>query len=573
MMHKDLRVAEAEHVGQHVVATNAIQTGETLVLAQGWRFNTENNDAIAFLRFIGAALASDDREQRTKSQQLVEEFQDVCPRREPAEDAAAPSDPLLAWVPDVDLYKKKLDQNCFDQGFFPAASKFNHSCTPNAEGMCLTAHDGVNFFEVKATRPIAAGEEVCISYLGVPQIMLPADQRRALLRTNYEFTCACARCTDEDNGTINATSVCNSLTKLSPCCGADLAAMQNWYTCVSCGARHDENKEADERLTCGFRAAAAAAWLNSIPDVIRVHNSLCEGLHRQHWICATLRVRLLHLLDRRREEMRLQDKREQELFTRHPHILQDRLLLPREERQRFREERCEFERERASLHILHAILLHRQMYACDAVLPRLSATAMGACAQRSEAWQAASTLLGELVWDLKADAKEQQQWEQEQQQQQEAEEEDEDEDEDVDEDEEVQLRQKERTAKQPQQQQQRLEQQPQPLKQQQQQPLKQQQQQPLKQQPKPQQQQEQQGQQGQKQRRRGLTTYEQWTALPPLPYPDDITRTFQASFDAADAVVRWLDYLNMASLSEAARRQSEIAWPASNHVPMLQEDR
>ncbi|EGD74651.1 hypothetical protein PTSG_06016 [Salpingoeca rosetta] len=28
----------------------------------------------------------------------------------------------------------------------------------------------------------------------------------------------------------------------------------------------------------------------------------------------------------------------------------------------------------------------------------------------------------------------------------------------------------------------------------------------------------------------------------------------------------------MASLSEAARRQSEIAWPASNHVPMLQED-
>ena len=86
-------------------------------------------------------------------------------------------------------------------------------------------------FEVKATRPIAAGDDVCISYLGLQQLALPCDQRRAMLRRSHGFACACRRCRDEDTGVLNATSACNALQTRSRCCGAQLVAMQDW--CVS----------------------------------------------------------------------------------------------------------------------------------------------------------------------------------------------------------------------------------------------------------------------------------------------------------------------------------------------------
>ncbi|GFH27157.1 histone methyltransferase, partial [Haematococcus lacustris] len=49
---------------------------------------------------------------------------------------------------------------------------------------------------VRAARPIAAGEEVTISYLGRPQLQ-PATVRRARLLEDYGFECSCPRCVNE----------------------------------------------------------------------------------------------------------------------------------------------------------------------------------------------------------------------------------------------------------------------------------------------------------------------------------------------------------------------------------------
>lgn len=62
---------------------------------------------------------------------------------------------------------------------------FNHSCTPNC------AIDSARR-TIVTTRPIAAGEELTISY--IPQLYWPAKLRQQTLSEHYYFSCRCARC-------------------------------------------------------------------------------------------------------------------------------------------------------------------------------------------------------------------------------------------------------------------------------------------------------------------------------------------------------------------------------------------
>jgi hypothetical protein len=63
-------------------------------------------------------------------------------------------------------------------GVFPWVSYFNHSCIPN-----LRRYQGENFglLEVRAIRPIEAGEELCISYT---DLHLTTNDRRSVLRVH-----------------------------------------------------------------------------------------------------------------------------------------------------------------------------------------------------------------------------------------------------------------------------------------------------------------------------------------------------------------------------------------------------
>jgi tetratricopeptide (TPR) repeat protein len=65
------------------------------------------------------------------------------------------------------------------------ASRFNHSCSPNA------ALD-VEARLIRTIRPIRRGEEITISY--TPQLYLPRELRRSVLSERYYFYCRCASC-------------------------------------------------------------------------------------------------------------------------------------------------------------------------------------------------------------------------------------------------------------------------------------------------------------------------------------------------------------------------------------------
>lgn len=86
------------------------------------------------------------------------------------------------------------DEGCefFGWGVWPSASYFNHNCDPNTDKERVG-----RAWVFRAKRDIAAGEEVCISYLGKDMGIL-REERNALLRKTWGFDCICQRCKGDD---------------------------------------------------------------------------------------------------------------------------------------------------------------------------------------------------------------------------------------------------------------------------------------------------------------------------------------------------------------------------------------
>ena len=76
-------------------------------------------------------------------------------------------------------------------GVFPSAARFNHSCDPNAH----QSFDSFGCVTVDTVRRVEKGEELTIPYVDT---RLPREERRAKLRKNFAFDCACARCVAEE---------------------------------------------------------------------------------------------------------------------------------------------------------------------------------------------------------------------------------------------------------------------------------------------------------------------------------------------------------------------------------------
>ena len=73
---------------------------------------------------------------------------------------------------------------------FPLVSGINHSCDPN----CEVAYVEDNGVMIVARRPVAAGEELTISYVD-PE--MDDEDRREELEETYGFECACPKCAPE----------------------------------------------------------------------------------------------------------------------------------------------------------------------------------------------------------------------------------------------------------------------------------------------------------------------------------------------------------------------------------------
>ncbi len=82
--------------------------------------------------------------------------------------------------------------NAFEKGdwfYLPIfGTLFNHACQPNAEISCDLSNGRAH---VHLRRAVAAGEEVCISYIDQG---LPLHVRRAQLHCIWDFECRCNQC-------------------------------------------------------------------------------------------------------------------------------------------------------------------------------------------------------------------------------------------------------------------------------------------------------------------------------------------------------------------------------------------
>ncbi|TDL15070.1 SET domain-containing protein [Rickenella mellea] len=87
--------------------------------------------------------------------------------------------------------------NAFDGcGVCIRASRFNHSCVPNARFAFLKSRGIGRMF---ALRDITIGEEICVSYLSGRNVYGSTSEERQLrLLSFYGFRCTCTACSPED---------------------------------------------------------------------------------------------------------------------------------------------------------------------------------------------------------------------------------------------------------------------------------------------------------------------------------------------------------------------------------------
>jgi len=129
---------------------------------------------------------------------------------------------------------------------FPSISFFNHSCLANS--FWISGGGSQNATSVYTSRPVKAGEEVCISYI---KPSLPLIQRRDLLKRKYFFTCNCPLCLQQES--INTSTSVPSQLSCSNCgkSGTQLLRCARCKTArycnQSCQAMHWKSSH---KLTC-----------------------------------------------------------------------------------------------------------------------------------------------------------------------------------------------------------------------------------------------------------------------------------------------------------------------------------
>lgn len=75
------------------------------------------------------------------------------------------------------------------RGLYPLGALLNHECTPNTRH----SYDPRGRMLIRAARPVAAGEELTVTYSAL--LWGSPARRQHLLRTKH-FLCGCSRCKD-----------------------------------------------------------------------------------------------------------------------------------------------------------------------------------------------------------------------------------------------------------------------------------------------------------------------------------------------------------------------------------------
>ena len=105
--------------------------------------------------------------------------------------------PILATFSDICMARATdvwgiFKTNTFTDGVYLKMSRFNHSCHPNAE--IFGNQDTNNSTDLRALRKIKQGEEITICYIDEDKSVWSREERRAEMKTFYNFDCKCVGC-------------------------------------------------------------------------------------------------------------------------------------------------------------------------------------------------------------------------------------------------------------------------------------------------------------------------------------------------------------------------------------------
>ncbi|EDQ85305.1 uncharacterized protein MONBRDRAFT_29407 [Monosiga brevicollis MX1] len=180
-------LCETAELGRFLQAKTTLDAGAIVCASRGLCFHHDREATTDILDMLFQTTPAGTAKREALSHQIT----DLCPRASDDVDvlkAALGHATRALDLNDAVLERvhTKLGQNCFDQGFFPDASLLNHSCQPNC-GVFVPDREGGQWrtMEVRATRAIATGEMLTISYLEGSRLMLPVDQRQRHLQAAY----------------------------------------------------------------------------------------------------------------------------------------------------------------------------------------------------------------------------------------------------------------------------------------------------------------------------------------------------------------------------------------------------
>jgi len=95
----------------------------------------------------------------------------------------------FAITDSASIHDNNDDKRQIALAVYPAASLFNHSCTPN----CIVSFDGPRIF-VRTTEAVSARSPLLISYGPTATRTPDRSARQKLLQLQYCFTCGCPSC-------------------------------------------------------------------------------------------------------------------------------------------------------------------------------------------------------------------------------------------------------------------------------------------------------------------------------------------------------------------------------------------
>lgn len=138
---------------------------------------------------------------------------------------------------------------------FGVSSKFNHSCCPNVRIVYGLSDSSLTASAV-AVRPIAPGDQLCISYINALNLRVP--DRQTLLSQGFSFLCNCDRCYGELQAPLKYTIPFNG-TK------SELTRLRHWCAAVNSidNSSLDDVAEITDILVCQIENMSESVELES----------------------------------------------------------------------------------------------------------------------------------------------------------------------------------------------------------------------------------------------------------------------------------------------------------------------